>query len=366
MCETMTRPQTHRALLVVAAFAVLLPCAATAQVRTVPDTRPTVAELVDRLDSPVFAARRQATTDLLIRRDLTLDAAEWLLTDTSLSPEQRLRLERVALEVFARGPRAALGIQFPRESRDGVRIEAVLDEFPASAMLRAGDRITEADGLPITRQATFRAAILSHDPGEVMVMKLVREGEELEFGVLLGSFARLNVTASPRPGDLLAAWTLRQARQVSLLPAEPIVPKPAVRGGDDTEQLRLPEPGTRAWDSAFATGDAPRSLLVGGQMRETVDLSLSQLAVMDASRAITLEDLQASGPADIAIQITLLRNRRELILSDIKRYTQLIEGGKINGAARAMKRQQLAIERQKLLVLEEQMRMLDEARRVKP
>lgn len=352
----------HRVRLVVAACALALPCVAGAQERTVPDTRPPVAELVARLASPIFAARQQATADLLDRRDLTLDAAEWLLTAPDLSPEQRLRLEAVALGVFARGPRAALGIRFPPEGNGGVRIQEVLGGFPASDVLRAGDRIIEADGLPMARQATFRASILSHAPGEVMVMTLVRNGETIEVDVPLGSFARLTGAASPRPGDLLAAWTLRQSRQTTPGEDEPIVP---TAGAQQDEPL-FPEQGSRAWAEVYATSDSPRGLLVGGQTRESVDLSLSQLTAMDASRGLTLEDLQAVGPADIAVQISLLRQRRELIQDTIRQVTELLERGNLDGAARAMMHRRLDIERQKLLVLEEQVRMLDEARRVKP
>lgn len=360
------QPTFRCVFLVLAACALLRPCAAAAQERTVPDTRPPIAELVERLDSPVFAAREQATADLLSRRDLTLENAEWLLTEPGLSPEQRLRLERVALEVFARGPRAALGIRFPPESREGVRIQEVLGEFPASEVLRAGDRIIEADGLPISKQATFRAAILSHAPGEVMAMRLIRNGERLRIDVPLGSFANLSGAASPRPGDLLAAWTLRQAREAAPRTTELIVPKAGVLHGTSADAPPLPEPGSRAWGKVFATADAPRGLIVGGQMRETIDLSLSQLTAMDASRSLTLEDLQTGGPADLAVQITLLRNQRELVLGDIDRIIGLLERGNLDAAARAMMRRRLEDERRMRLVLEEQIRMLDEARRAKP
>lgn len=351
------RPRSALAL-----WALVLPGAALGQVRTIPDTRPPIAELVARLDAEVFAARRQATADLLGRGDLTLDVAEWLATEPDLSPEQKLRLERLALEVFGRGPRAAVGIRFPPEGDTGVRIQEVLPGFPASDVLRAGDRIVEADGLAITQQATFRAAILSHSPGEVMAMKLVREGETLEVDVPLDSFGRLVGAAAPRPGDLLAAWTLRRSRDGASPTGEPIVPERRSPGDESVP----PEPGTRAWESAFATPDGPRGLRVGGQVRESIDLSLSQLAAMDASRALTLEDLQAGGAADLSVQISLLRDRRGLILDDIERIADLIEGRNLDAAGRAMMRRRLDDERQMLVVIEEQIRMLDEARRARP
>ncbi len=334
--------------------------AALAQNRTVLDTRPPIAELIARLDSPVFAARSRAMVDLLQREDLTLDAAEWLLTEPDLSAEQRLRLERVALEIFARGPRGAVGIRFPPEADGPVRIQDVLDGFPASGVLRAGDQILEADGMAMARQATFRAAILSHAPGELMPMTLLRDGARLEVEVPLSSFAALTGAAPPRPGDLLAAWTLRRARdQVEPLDA-PIVPSPAPVDG------ALPEPGSRAWESAFATGDAPPGLRVGGQPRESIDRSLTQLAAADASRALTLEDLQDNGEADLAVQIVSLRERRQRMLEDIDRIGALIDGPNLDARGRAMMRRRLEEERQMLQVLEEQIRMLNEAQRARP
>lgn len=336
--------------------------AAVAQNRTVLDTRPPIAELIARLDSPVFAARSRAMVDLLQREDLTLDAAEWLLTAPDLSAEQRLRLERVALEIFARGPRGAVGIRFPPEADGPVRIQDVLAGFPASVVLRAGDQILEADGMAMTRQAIFRAAILSHAPGEVMPMTLLRDGARLEVEVQLSSFAALTGAAPPRPGDLLAAWTLRRARdRVEPLDA-PIVPRPAPVIGADA----LHEPGSRAWESAFATGDAPAGLRVGGQARESIDRSLTQLAAADASRALTLEDLQDNGEADLAVQIVSLRERRQRMLEDIDRIGALIDGPNLDARGRAMMRRRLEEERQMLQVLEEQIRMLEEARKARP
>jgi hypothetical protein len=352
----------HRTHLACSLAACLAAGTASAQDGGTLDTRPPATELIARLDSPVFAARQRALADLLGRDELTLDAAEWMLTEPTLSPEQRLRLERLALEVFARGPRAAVGIRFPPETEGPVRIQEVLAGFPASVVLRAGDQILDADGMSMVRQATFRAAILSHAPGEVMPMTVLREGASFEVQVPLASFAALTGAAPPRPGDLLAAWTLRRARDAIEPLDAPVVPEPTTPEG----AAGLPEPGSSAWASAFGTGDAPPGLRMGGQGRESIDRSLIQLAAADASRALTLEDLQDNGEADLAVQVASLRERRQRVLGDLERIGALIEGPNLDARGRAMMRFRLEEERQMLQVIEEQIRMLDEARHARP
>ncbi|QKK09919.1 MAG: PDZ domain-containing protein [Planctomycetota bacterium] len=185
---------------------------ASAQRDDLPDTRPPVEEMVEWLDSPVFAARQQALVALLERRDLDLVEIDAWRSREDLSPEQRLRLDELALQVFARGPRAALGISFPPDDRGGVRIMDVVAGFAAADLLVPGDRILTADGVPLSRQAMLRAAILSHAPGEHLELTVERGGEILDISVPLGSFGNLRGAATPRASDLVAAWSLRQSR----------------------------------------------------------------------------------------------------------------------------------------------------------
>ncbi|MDQ7012984.1 MAG: PDZ domain-containing protein [Planctomycetota bacterium] len=338
---------------------------ASAQRNSIPDTRPPVDEVIGMLDSPLFAARRQALASLLERRDLTLDEVDlWRYRD-DLSPEQRLRLDELALQVFARGPRAALGISFPPDDRGGVRIMNVVAGFPAADLLVAGDRILTADGLPLTRQAMLRAAILSHAPGEILELRVERDGETLDISVPLGSFGNLRGAASPRPSDLVAAWTLRQTRDGAAQRGKPITPVPRQPGAADNQTPGNTDPDSAAWLAVYATGDAPGWLVLGGQPRETADLSLTRLAALDASRAVTIEDPELLGNADLVLQLAILRNERTQAIEDIRRLEALIGGGNLDAGGRAMMRRRLDQEREKLAVLEEQIRLVDKTRREK-
>ncbi len=340
-----------------------------AQQDRLPDTRPPMDEVIGMLDSPLFAARRQALVSLLERRDLTLAEVDSWRSRDDLSPEQRLRLDELALQVFARGPRAALGISFPQDDRGGVRIMSVVAGFPAADLLVAGDRVLTADGIPLTRQATLRAAILSHSPGEILELRVERDGETLDIAVPLGSFGNLSGAASPRPSDLVAAWTLRQTRNEAARPSEPITPKRTEPGAADSPENRnagaASEPGSAEWLAVYASGDAPGFLVLGGQPRETADLSLTRLAALDASRTVTLEDPELLGNADLALQLAILRNKRTQSLEDIRRLEALIGGGNLDAGNRAMMRRRLDQEREQLAVLEEQIRLVDKTRREK-
>lgn len=361
-------PTCARIILSIAAVALAGAGSASAQQERLPDTRQPIGEVISLFNSPLFAARRQALVSLLERRDLTLDEVDSWRHRDDLSPEQKLWLDELALQVFARGPRAALGISFPPDDRGGVRIMNVVAGFPAADLLVAGDRILAADGLPLSRQAMLRAAILSHSPGEILELRVEREGKTLDISVPLGSFGNLRGAASPRPSDLVAAWTLRQTRDGAEQRGEPIAPapyKPGTTGSlpPDNEDT---DPDSAGWLAVYASGDAPDWLVLGGQPRETADLSLTRLAALDASRAVTIEDPELLGNADLVLQLAILRNERTQSLEDIQRLEALIGGGNLDAGGRAMMRRRLDQEREQLAVLEEQIRLVDKARRGKP
>lgn len=333
-----------------------------AQPNTIPDTNPPIDEVLEWLDSPVFAARDQALRSLFERRDIDLATVESWLDREGLTPEQRLRLDALALQIFARGPRAALGISFPPDDRGGVRIVDVVPEFPAADILEPGDHILIADGVTVTRQATLRAAILSHAPGETLHLTVERDGETREFAIPLRSFRDLRGGASPRVTDLYAAWMLRRSRAADPSRVSAIVPDRQQPDGDAAPL----DPGSGEWIAFYTSGDAPGGLVVGGQPRETGDLSLTRLAALDASRGVTLEDPEIMGDADLVLQLTILRNERARSLEDITRLEQLVTSPHIDAGNRIAVRQQLELERERLGVLEEQIRRVDETRRLKP
>jgi hypothetical protein len=280
--------------------------------RELPDTRPPVQELLARLDDPIFSVRERATFDLANRDDFTLERAEEMLAAPALSPEQRLRLGAAALAVFMRGPRAAMGISF---GLGGDAQPAVVEQpqggFHAEEVLRHGDHIIEADGVPVTEQAMFRALILSHAPGDTMRLRIMRGGAELGVDVILGSFADLR-TGTPREGDVLRAWRLRQARAGGGGAGAPIVPEPHA-GGPDGEAL---ERDTQEWRAVFASGDAPGSVVLGGQARQSADLSLAEIAGRDASRA-RIAAAGDRGQDDLEVQVAWFRRQRSMGLEEL-------------------------------------------------
>lgn len=143
-----------------------------------------------------------------------LPAIERALTDNSLDVEQRQRLVRAGADVFARSPRAAMGIQFGGPSQDGVVIQNTVDagDFDAQIKLAANDIILEAGGEPMKGMDDLRIAIISRDPGEVVPLKVMRSGEVIEVAVELGSFANLT-TARIDSATVQRSWAARLARR---------------------------------------------------------------------------------------------------------------------------------------------------------
>lgn len=319
---------------------------------SLPDTRIPIEEMVRRLDAEVFAAREQATLDLFRRSDLTLAWAESRLEEPGLTAEQRLRLEQVALAAFARGPWAAVGIQFAPSDAGGQRITDTVQGFDAARVLQPGDVVLSADGQPVFSQRSFKAAILSRDPGGTMRMEILRGGERAEVEFELGSYSQLRSPMSPQPGDLLAAWSLRRSRVSGGVPAGVIIPTL------DAESMPeiWPGRGSAAWDEAFASPDAPSGLVIGGQSREGVDLSLKQLTSAEASRRDAI-----MGPSgDPMGQRAVLRQERDSMLAQIASAQRYIQVHNLDDLQRAQVQLRLVELADRLREIDDQLRALDE------
>lgn len=168
------------------------------------------------LDAPTIVEREQATR-LLVEIGLTAEDVQMSGVDpTSLSAEQRMRLDAALFERFRSEPRAGLGVQFDQGFPTGVRLQLVVPNFPASRVLLAGDIIEQADGALLTgtisQQAwlSLRHRILAHEPGETMRMVIRRDGRALTLDVPLGSYSDLGNAAPLTPEDLAAAWDVRR------------------------------------------------------------------------------------------------------------------------------------------------------------
>ena len=233
-----------------AAAGVVSWCAlAGAQIVDSPDETPEqrLLALVPRLDSESLIQRQRASLELEAEYGVTLPMIERVLAREDLSPEQRERLTSAAIARFAVQPRGALGVSFSLIDRnqDGVEIGGPIEGFDAARVLEPGDIIESMSGSPTRTQQQVRAAIISHDPGDVITIGVRRRGEPLVVRVALGDFRDLerrnNVRGNPRGGvqlqmlnqpapppridtpTLLAAWDLRRQRQGAGVPKGPVL-----------------------------------------------------------------------------------------------------------------------------------------------
>ncbi len=176
-----------------------------------------LTELVTMLESPDISLREIATQPLRDNPAVTLEVIERLLRDEAgraLSPEQRLRLETVGQEKFVSRPRGAMGVQFGQfdEGGEGVVVAMTIRGFQSAELLQPGDTILMMDKTPVNMIDDARAAIISHEPGEVVEVQIKRRGEPMTVSLRLGSFAALSNAARLDETTMARAWEMRRAR----------------------------------------------------------------------------------------------------------------------------------------------------------
>ena len=166
-------------------------------------------QLIDELDSDVFETRERAYDALAARRDVTVEQIGQFLARPELSPEQHNRLRSLGVDALGNAPKGGLGVQFGIPT-NMVRIDDVVDNgmFPAAKLIRPGDLIVEADGLPVRDQDHMKIIILSRRPGDVLRLGVLRAGERVVIDAELGAFSNLR-TNEPRRQELEAAFEER-------------------------------------------------------------------------------------------------------------------------------------------------------------
>ncbi len=189
---------------------------AAAQTRVQPEAPARLEELVRMLDSPELSLREIATQSLRDNQLVTLEVLETLLRDgAALSAEQRVRLETLARDKFVRRPRGALGVQFGMldGSGEGVAVGATIPGFQSAEVLRPGDIIVMMGTTRVRYNDDARAAIISHEPGEVVDVQIKRRGEAMTVSLRLGSFSTLPNAARLDTPTMERAWRIRRERQ---------------------------------------------------------------------------------------------------------------------------------------------------------
>lgn len=297
---------------------------------------PDLGVILSQLDSPSLAERDQAASILLGDPSITIRVIEDMLASDSLSPEQQVRLMTVGREIFARTPKAGLGVRFaPQRFDEGARLDGVLEGFPAAGLLWAGDIVLAINGQTITNSEHMGELILSHEPGEVLVMDIARPigpalpqrdqpVERLIVRVPLGRFDDLQAGAVPIPARLEGAFLQRLARAG-------VGHEPAVVGAGRSpiEWLR-----TEGYDVSAATAPvsnlhhvaAWRVLAFGGQPGSAVaEVELRRGDVNAAFRRLNAA-LRADGVYDQTEEA--LAGYRALVgrLAEIRRQIELGTG----------------------------------------
>lgn len=168
-----------------------------------------IQTLVGILDSDDYDQRELATASLTKVPALDRKKLAEILSDDSLSLEQRQRLESIALNLFQREPRAGLGVQFDQNSPTiGAAIGRTIEGFDAANVLKAGDIVVAVDGRRIGSSNDLRFSIISRTAGERLPMVVLRDDVEIEVAPILGAYADLGNGQPMRLQDLMIAWRM--------------------------------------------------------------------------------------------------------------------------------------------------------------
>jgi 2-alkenal reductase len=82
---------------------------------------------------------------------------------------------------------ADIAEQYQLDAKQGAYVTSVIDGGPvASVGLRAGDVITAFEGVRLGQQASLPGVLLQHQPGDQIVLTVLRDGQESEYTVTLG------------------------------------------------------------------------------------------------------------------------------------------------------------------------------------
>jgi len=212
--------------------------------------------LIASLEDESWAVREEAT--IMIgnpNEGFELDMLAEVLERGDLSDELRARLRIAARALFGLQTQAGLGVGFGAARDGGIEIASVVpdvDEFPAAGVLMPGDLIVGAEGRPLISSDELRAMILSHEPGETLLLLIQRGQEVLDLELPLGSYKLLRGAAPIVPSIADRAIEIRWARRGIGMPAPE-----SIGGGISAENwvdAGYPEPS-----GSFRASNARRS-----------------------------------------------------------------------------------------------------------
>jgi len=195
-------------------------CQASAQ----PDEH--VRGLVDQLDSQSWLERDLATLDLATSlEEISLNELEFYLGDMTLSHEQRTRLVLACQQRFQTHPKGGLGVSFGVIRVGAIEVVPIRNNpnFPASEMLNPGDVIARVGDKILMNSFDLRSHILSREPGEMLPVTVIRNGQPIKMELPLGSYGELTGAARLEPGIARRALGLRWNRKGIVVPEIDII-----------------------------------------------------------------------------------------------------------------------------------------------
>mgnify|MGYP005844924715 CR=1 FL=1 len=278
-----------------------------------------IRALIRDLDAPSLETREAATNRLMSLEGLRLTDVEPLLNDPALTPEQAARLDRVAFMCFQRTQRGALGVAFGSQTPDGTEISTTIAGFDASVALRPRDVVRSAGGVRLFDTMTFRAVILSYEPGDAVPLEVIRDGQPFRVEVRLGRFADLQQPMVPDYAVMARAWELRRERAMrpsmvidaGLEPGEwePLVPELDARAGRRGPIRVSQQPGL---GTALIAGGSPRQALEEDGWRAVVRPEGLERAEGDARARIEALQLQRQWFVDRILAFEAALRQRDL------------------------------------------------------
>lgn len=243
-----------------------------------------VASLLADLDDTDYKVRERATRALSDHEVFSIDDITSLLSEEGLSLEQRQRLMGVARRLFEQTPRGGMGIQFMGQWADGGVAVNVLENFPASRVLRNGDVLMEVAGSPVRDSEQVRLEVLARDPGQKLPVVVRRRGELFEVKVVLGSQRMLdqNRTVAVDDHSMDRAWQIRRAMieratheradRATVIDARPKAEAPEDEEDDQTEsRVDRDIPQVDAGDALVRSLRPVTGVVAGGEARGGVD-----------------------------------------------------------------------------------------------
>lgn len=257
---------------------------------------------VARLGDAELSTREAATIELANDPSVTTRMIESFLIRPEISEEQRARLTTIGLSRFRGEPRAAMGVSFDRGSAltQGVTIRGAIEGFDAVRVLQPGDVILSINGQPVRNDGQARIAILSHDPGDVLELRIQRRGEALVANVALGFLRDLRDGPSLDPVLIRRLWEYRLDRVARASAKNAGVNRGPIEPGIDearweaiAEAIRSVEEATDLRANAVEVESNGPVLAAGGSARAASQESLIKFSATMTDQLNTTQGLQA-------------------------------------------------------------------------